>query len=134
MTTSDSDLILNLLVEWESRRRPDFLPTAIQVCPDDRRMQAILRDRIEQRLMIERMIEPGQPDGAGKSADADGPDRPGAEELLTPSLRLASVRDDSLIVFGPSSNRPGLTRHGEALRTRMASRPRSRLLACHLCC
>ena len=58
MTTSESDLILDLLVEWESRRRPDVLPTAEQVCPDDQRLQSILRHRIERRLMIERAIEP----------------------------------------------------------------------------
>jgi hypothetical protein len=49
-----SEALLDLLVEWETRREQGENPSAADLCPDDAALQAALRERIDRRR---RMLE-----------------------------------------------------------------------------
>src|SRR5262245_12849949 len=50
--TLESDAVLDLLVEWDERRRRGENPSAEELCPDDSALRAALRDRINRRLRL----------------------------------------------------------------------------------
>jgi serine/threonine protein kinase len=64
---SDDELILDLLVEWEEKRRLGIILTAEQLCPDRPELHTELQRRILRRPKIESMLDLG--DG-GSSRDA----------------------------------------------------------------
>ncbi|HXG10786.1 MAG TPA: serine/threonine-protein kinase [Gemmataceae bacterium] len=55
---SDSDRVLDLLVEWEELRRQGKAVTAEQLCPDDPELREKLRQRIRRRERIQALLEP----------------------------------------------------------------------------
>jgi hypothetical protein len=46
---AETDRLLDLLVEWEDRRRQGQAVAAEELCPDDPVLRAALRERIQQR-------------------------------------------------------------------------------------
>jgi serine/threonine protein kinase len=49
---------MDLLLEWDERRRAGRPPTVEELCPDDSDMQHRLRERIRKRERIEAMLQP----------------------------------------------------------------------------
>jgi hypothetical protein len=49
---TESEALLELLVRWEELRRQGRTATAEELCPDDVRLQALLRERLARRLRL----------------------------------------------------------------------------------
>ena len=58
MTFINDERLLDLIVEWDEARRRGENHSPEELCPDDPSLQQALRQRIEQRLRLEKSIEP----------------------------------------------------------------------------
>ena len=48
----ESETLLDLLVQWEELRQQGKTPTPEELCPDDPRLQALLRERLARRQRL----------------------------------------------------------------------------------
>src|SRR6516165_1122186 len=59
----ESETLLELLVQWEELRRQGKTPTPEELCPDDARLQALLRQRLARRQRLNDVVDlPGVTD------------------------------------------------------------------------
>jgi serine/threonine protein kinase len=72
-TAVESDIVLDLLVEWDERRRRGENPSPEDLCPHNPAMQAALRERINRRLRLSAAFE---------DTDLDACEFPSAEQPL----------------------------------------------------
>jgi hypothetical protein len=54
---TESETILDLLVQWEELRRQGKTATAEELCPDDARLQGVLRERLARRQRLHTALE-----------------------------------------------------------------------------
>jgi serine/threonine protein kinase len=73
---NDSELLLDLLVQWDERRREGKSASAEELCPDNLRLQALLKQRLAKRQRMQAALD---------LPDATLPDRP------IPSASLPAV-------------------------------------------
>src|SRR5262245_57726655 len=53
----ESETLLELLVQWEELRRQGKTATPEELCPDDARLQALLRERLERRQRLHAALD-----------------------------------------------------------------------------
>jgi hypothetical protein len=54
---SDSETLLELLVRWEQLRQQGITATPEELCPDDARLQALLRERLARRQRLQAALD-----------------------------------------------------------------------------
>src|SRR5882724_8002406 len=74
--------LLDLLVQWEEQRQEGRAPTVEELCPDDVRLQDVLRRRIEKRQRMQALLElPTEPQLGSPPPPGPAPVIPGYEIL-----------------------------------------------------
>ena len=53
----ESETLLDLLVHWEELRRQGKTATAEELCPDDERLQGLLRERLARRQRLHAALD-----------------------------------------------------------------------------
>ena len=53
----ESETLLDLLVQWEDLRRQGKMVTAEELCPNDTRLQSLLRERLARRLRLHAALD-----------------------------------------------------------------------------
>src|SRR6516165_8979443 len=54
---ADSETLLNLLVQWDELRQQGKTPTPEELCPDDARLQGLLRERLARRQRLHAALD-----------------------------------------------------------------------------